>query len=114
MSRGTAPVNAPEFFRSGAVGTFLTDIGNEYDLVLIDCPPLLHVAYASLLAKYADATLVVIPHRSSTVTAEDVRNRLDLIDVHVAGYVYNRAPLRPQSVGSEGSMKDVLGSSSST
>lgn len=110
MSRGTARVNTPDFFRSSAAATFFENIGDEYDLVLIDCPPLLHVAYTSLLARYADTALVVIPHGAPVSTAEDVRDRLDLVGTPIAGYVYNRAPLRPEMTSSEGSMKDVLGS----
>lgn len=112
MSRGTAKVEAPDFFRSDATKTFFEGIGDEYDLVLIDCPPLLNVAYASVLAGYADAALIVVPHGGSPSIAEDVRDRLDLINVPITGYVYNRAPLRSEMTRSEGSMRDVLGSTS--
>jgi Mrp family chromosome partitioning ATPase/uncharacterized protein involved in exopolysaccharide biosynthesis len=110
LSRGTAKIDAPNFFRSTTTKAFFERIGNAYDLVLVDCPPILNVAYTSVLARYADVAVVVVPHGGSPSVTEDVRGRLELIDVPIAGYVYNRAPLRSEMTRSEGSMRDILGS----
>jgi hypothetical protein len=42
--------------------------------------------------------------------AEELADRLQLVDIPVLGYVYNKAPLRRSFRGSEGSMQDVVGS----
>ncbi|MEE8367297.1 MAG: AAA family ATPase, partial [Thermoanaerobaculia bacterium] len=109
VSRGTVDTTAPDFFRSAAVKAFFEAIKLEYDLVLIDTPPLLHVAYASPLVRYADRVVVVLRHRTSVAPAEELADRLAFLETGLAGYVYNRAPLRYDMSRSEGSLEDVLG-----
>jgi Mrp family chromosome partitioning ATPase len=109
LSRGLEIVTAPEFFRSPDVQAFLSAVRDEYDLVLIDAPPLLQVAYASTIVRCADKALVVVRHRGDVRAIREVTERLALLGTEAAGYVYNRAPLRDDMVRSEGSLKDVLG-----
>lgn len=109
LSRGTIPVTAPDFFRSPGVKAFFEAIKEEYDLVVIDTPPLLHVAYASPIVRYADRVVVVVSHNGNVNQAEEMADRLSLLETDVMGYVYNKAPLREEMTKSEGSLKDVLG-----
>lgn len=109
LPRGQEEVTAPEFFGSPAIQAFLTGIGGQYDLVMIDTPPLLQVAYAGTIVRSVDAAVVVLPHGGDMRTASDLSERLALLGSTVAGYVYNRAPLRDDMVRGEGSLKDVLG-----
>ncbi len=109
LSRGQRKVTAPVFFSLPATRAFIGRIGDYYDLVLIDGPPMLHIAYASTIATYAHRVVTVVPHRSDIKQLEDLAQRLDLIGTPLAGYVYNAAPLRPEMTLTEGSLKDVLG-----
>jgi Mrp family chromosome partitioning ATPase len=109
ISRGTVSVVAPDFFRSSGVRAFFEAVREEYDLVIIDSPPMLHVAYASLLVRYADRTVAVVRHHGPVAPAEELADRLDYLETEVLGYVYNAAPLRDDMAGSSGSLDDVLG-----
>ncbi len=109
LSRGLEAVTAPEFFGSPAAQAFLLAVRDEYDLVLIDAPPLLQVAYTSTIVRYADGALVVVRHRGDVRAVKEVEERLALLGAEAAGYVYNRAPLRDDMIRAEGSLKDVLG-----
>lgn len=109
LGRGLRPVVAPDFFKTGEATSVFADFTAAYDLVLVDTPPLLQVAYASSLVRLADQVVVVVPHQSAVRTLEDTAERLSFLGVAVAGYIYNRAPLRREMMLSEGSMKDVLG-----
>jgi Mrp family chromosome partitioning ATPase/capsular polysaccharide biosynthesis protein len=109
LSRGRQPVVAPEFFRSEATARLFEMLRDEFDLVLVDTPPLLQVAYASTLVGYAEAVAVVVEHGSPVSHLEEVIDRLWFIGTPVAGYIYNRAPLRPRMTRTEGSLADVLG-----
>jgi Mrp family chromosome partitioning ATPase len=111
VTRGLVRVTAPDFFRSEGVKTFFEAVKDEYDLVLIDTPPMLHVAYASPIIRYADRVLVVTNHDGKVSTVEDIADRLSLLETEIVGYVYNKAPLRDDMTRSEGSLKDVLGRS---
>ena len=109
LSRGWSSTTAPEFFRLPATREFLEQVQDYYDLVLVDAPPLLHVAYASVLLELVDRVLVVVRHESSASDLEDFQDRLDLIGTPTVGYLYNLTPLRTDLSRGQGSARDVLG-----
>ena len=109
LSRGAQPVLAVEFFRSAATRQFFNHVGAKYDFVLIDTPPLLQVAYSGTIAALADGAIAVVNHGSPVRQAEDMLSRLDFVKANLAGYLYNRAPLRREMTVVEGSMGDVIG-----
>jgi Mrp family chromosome partitioning ATPase len=109
LSRGHSPIKAPDFFAAPATHRMFEDIRTKYDLVLIDAPPLLRVAYATTLARLADRAMVVIAHGSEIAVAEELRDQIELVGVPPIGYVYNLAPLRAEMTVSAGSMADTLG-----
>jgi len=109
LGRGWQTTSAPEFFRNPATRDFLDQIQDFYDLIVLDAPPLLTVAYASTLAGMVDKVLVVTPHNSPATALEELQDRLDLIGTPTVGYIYNLAPLRLDISRNEGSMRDVLG-----
>jgi capsular exopolysaccharide synthesis family protein len=109
LSRGRQPVVAADLLRSPKVKQLFDTVRDEFDLVLVDAPPLLQVAYASTLAAYVDGAMVIVGHGESTAMIEETRTRLSLIGTTAFGYVYNKSPLRREMTVSEGSMTDILG-----
>jgi Mrp family chromosome partitioning ATPase len=109
LSRGTVSVQAPDFFASQGTQALFGSLATIYDLVLIDAPPLLRVAYATTLARLADRAMVVVAHGEDTHAAEELRDQMELVGIPPIGYVYNFAPLRSEMTASVGSMADTLG-----
>lgn len=109
MPRGTRPSPAASTLQSRAAGQLVRLMSVEFDLVVIDGPPMLQVAYAATLAELADAVVVVTEHQSRYSELSELKDRLDLVGTRVLGYVYNRSPLRREMMMSEGSMMDILG-----
>ncbi len=101
LSRGLQQVTTSDFFRSAGARELFETARGLYDLVLIDSPPLLQEAYAGTLVGYADRVIVVVPHKSPVSLLEEEQDRLTLIGTPLAGYVYNRAPLRPEMVAEQ-------------
>jgi Mrp family chromosome partitioning ATPase/uncharacterized protein involved in exopolysaccharide biosynthesis len=108
LSRGTAHVSAPDFFSLPGTAKLFDALSKKYDLVLIDAPPLLRVAYATTLARLADRALIVVAHGGDVHIAEELRDQLELLSIPLVGYVYNLAPLRPEMTVSVGSMADTI------
>lgn len=109
LSRGTAAVSAPDFFSAAATAKLFKQISTKYDLVLIDAPPLLRVAYATTLARLADRAMLVVAHGEDVHAVEELRDQMSLVGIPLIGYVYNLAPLRAEMTVSAGSMADTLG-----
>ncbi len=96
LTMGTVKVDPSDFFSSPKTQQMLERVFQEFDLVFIDMPPLLRVAYSTTLAGLADRGMVVIRHGSDVRSAEALRHQLDLIGTPLLGYVYNAAPLRTE------------------
>jgi capsular exopolysaccharide synthesis family protein len=109
IGRGTEPVSAPSVLSSPDVRAVMTRMTDRYDAVFVDGPPLMQVAYGSILARLVDTTLLVIPHGSSTRKAQELVRQIETIETPAVGYVYNKAPVRDEMMASGGSMKDVIG-----
>lgn len=109
MGRGTRPSLAATALQSPQARRLFADLVDAYELVFIDGPPLLQVAYASTLAELAEGIVAVVEHQASHPEIVELGERLELIGTPLLGYVYNRSPLRREMTMSEGSMMDILG-----
>ncbi|MGH7928622.1 MAG: AAA family ATPase, partial [Candidatus Binatia bacterium] len=109
LGRGTVPTTAPDFFRRSETQRFFESLQGQYDLVLVDTPPLLQVAYAATVSRLCDAVVAIIKHEAREAQVVDLGRRLNLVGRPILGYVYNMAPLRDFMTKSDGSMKDVVG-----
>jgi len=109
LSRGTASVRAPDFYSAPATAKLFKQISTKYDLVLIDAPPLLRVAYSTTLARLADRAMIVVAHGEDVHAVTELQDQMELVGIPMIGYVYNLAPLRPEMMMSAGSMADTLG-----
>ncbi len=104
LPMGSSQVDPSDFFSSPDTQRLLNEASEGFDLVLLDLPPLLRVAYANTIAGLADRGLVVVRHGSDIRASEELRQQLDLIGAPVLGYVYNAAPLRSEMTVRMGSM----------
>lgn len=109
LARGRGPVTAADLLRQASAQEFFLSIREHYDLILVDAPPLLQVAYASTLLRYVDAGLVIVGHGSPVGELEEVANRMAFVGVSAIGYIYNKAPGRKDMPRSGGSLADILG-----
>ena len=93
IASGAIPPNPAELLQSGQMATFLERLRRQYDVIIIDAPPLLPVADAAVLAQQADGALLVVRHGKTTkdqVTA--AVERLRSVEAELLGTVFNRTP----------------------
>lgn len=109
VGRGTEAVSAPSVFAGSDIRAVIGRMTDRYDIVFIDGPPLIQVAYGSTLVRLADVVLHVIPHGSSIRRAHELARQIEVVEGQSIGYVYNKAPVRSEMLVSGGSMKDVIG-----
>ena len=92
LSAGRTDLEAAQYLRTTRAKAFFDTIADRFDLVLIDGPPILRVAYGSVLARYADAAIVVVEHETQIAPLEELREHVSLIDLPIVGYVYTKSP----------------------
>ena len=91
LSSGTGSEEVVELLHSPLVADLLARLTREFDMVLIDTPPMLHMADARIIARQADGAILVL-RASSTgrEQAEDARNLFDHDRVRLVGTILNR------------------------
>lgn len=104
LSGGTMGGRPGDLISSPATAELLEHLAKTYDLVLIDGPPLLQVAYSTTLVRLVDRALVVISHGQDYPGVEDLKRSVDMIGTPMLGYVYNQAPLRREMALRAGSL----------
>jgi capsular exopolysaccharide synthesis family protein len=95
LASGAKPPNPTEILQSRVTHDLIKQLRDEYDMVIIDAPPLLPVADASVLAALADGTMLVIKHGKTTRDQlGEAIARLNQVGGRLFGVVVNMIPRR--------------------
>ena len=90
VARGTAPPNPSELLMSQRFNNFLQQVGDQYDLVIIDTPPTLAVTDAAVVGKQVGATLMITRFRENNPKeVERALQQLEAGGVVVKGCILN-------------------------
>lgn len=95
LSSGRTPPNPAELLKSQAMGSVIKELRDEYDVVLIDAPPLLPVTDAALLSSQADGAILIV--RYGSTTQDQVRaatERLQAVGARPIGAILNMTPAK--------------------
>jgi capsular exopolysaccharide synthesis family protein len=100
LTSGPRPPNPSELLQSHAMEMLIKELRDQFDVVLLDAPPLLPVTDAALLAAQADGLLAVVRHGKTT--RDQLRHALERVEsvgAKCVGVVINLAPSRKSSRG---------------
>jgi succinoglycan biosynthesis transport protein ExoP len=87
---GEGSEDSVELLHSSYFSSLLTRLTRDFDVVLIDAPPILHMADARILAKQSDGAILIF--RAGATTREQAASARDLIDndgVRLVGTILN-------------------------
>lgn len=90
ITSGSHCENPSEVFDAEAIGSLVTDMKFYYDLILVDCPPLVPVSDPMLLASLMDGVLLVV--KAGVTQKEVVQRALEIVNPkasNVIGVVLN-------------------------
>jgi len=87
---GALPPNPAELLMHPRFGDVLSELSASYDLVLVDCPPIMAVTDAALVGRHAGASLLVIKAGVHPIReVEQSIKRLQQAGVQVRGFIFN-------------------------
>ncbi|WP_354685361.1 polysaccharide biosynthesis tyrosine autokinase [Cupriavidus necator] len=90
LNRGAAPANPSELLMLPTLAETLRLCAGRFDLVLVDTPPVMAVADATLVANLAGSTLVVVrADVTATVQVDETLKRLAHANARLAGGILN-------------------------
>ena len=108
MVRGS-PVRVPsETLQSESAREAISHLRLQFDLILVDGPPLLKVAYATSLLRLVDSVIAVVPRGSDIRDANDFRKRCDLLNREISGFLFTHDTLEAKSNRPTGSARGVF------
>jgi tyrosine-protein kinase Etk/Wzc len=100
MSAGTIPPNPAELLMSSGVQDLLKTLSSQYDIVLVDTPPVLAVSDSAILAPLAGTTFIVVRADISTLgEVQESTKRLQQSGVNVKGVIFNGLDISKRRYG---------------
>jgi len=90
ITRGQVPPNPSELLMHPRFSELMEWASKEYDLVIVDTPPVLAVTDPSIVGTFAGTTLMVARFGQNTTKEIDVaRNRFEQSGIEVKGVIFN-------------------------
>jgi capsular exopolysaccharide synthesis family protein len=99
LSAGHSPPNPSELLSSPRMAEVVEELRGRFDIVIVDCPPLLAVTDAAVIAARSDGALLVVRSRktkNAQVTA--AARALHAVDARILGCVLNMVPAKSGDV----------------
>lgn len=97
LTSGPIPPNPSEMLGSEKMSDILKEVGEKYDFILLDLPPILAVTDAAIVGHMADGIVLVV--RSGITAPEEAKKRLEAGHANILGVVLNGVPTEKKGYG---------------
>lgn len=97
LTSGPIPPNPSEMLGSEKMSDILKEVGEKYDYILLDLPPILAVTDAAIVGHMADGIVLVV--RSGITAPEEAKKRLEAGHANILGVVLNGVPTEKKGYG---------------
>ncbi|MDW2886766.1 CpsD/CapB family tyrosine-protein kinase [Exiguobacterium artemiae] len=98
LTAGPIPPNPAELLSSRAMEKLIEQLRGEYDVIILDAPPLLQVADSRITSKLTDGVILVIGCTTSDrQRVLKAKEQLELTEAKILGVVLNRRELTDDS-----------------
>jgi capsular exopolysaccharide synthesis family protein len=95
LTAGNKHVSPTELLNSEAFETFIKQCRDDYDVILIDTPPVLSFADASIVSKVVDGVLLVVAaNETKKATIIEAKKSLDKVGATVIGVILTKVKFK--------------------
>ena len=95
LTGGPIPPNPAELVGSQRMKRLIQEVSEQYDIVLIDTPPVIAVTDASILAQEVDGVILVLASGEvNKEYAQRAKEQLDKVGAKILGAVLNKADMK--------------------
>ncbi|MFH1824870.1 MAG: polysaccharide biosynthesis tyrosine autokinase [Candidatus Firestonebacteria bacterium] len=92
---GTVYSNPIDLINSDKIEKLISDLKNNFDILVFDCPPVLLFADATIMASKVDASILVYQSgKTSKIALKRAKTQLDNVNSKILGIVLNDANLQ--------------------
>ncbi|WP_371375398.1 polysaccharide biosynthesis tyrosine autokinase [Thalassotalea aquiviva] len=90
ITRGAVPTNPSEILMGKYLNELIQQVSKDYDIVLIDTPPILAVTDAAIIGKYAGTSFLLARYKQSHLKEiAYAANRFELNGINIRGLIFN-------------------------
>lgn len=98
LPTGPIPPNPIELLSSKSNADLLEALREHYDIILLDCPPILGMSDTSILTKYSDANVLVVSSGKTQIDMiEKAKKAFETANSKINGVIINRANTKGSS-----------------
>lgn len=95
---GPTPPNPVELLVSENNRKLLEDVRARYDVIILDCPPILGLSDSLVMTKYSDINIVVVSSKKTKIEAlEKAKKAFEQVNSSITGVVINKASVKDNS-----------------
>lgn len=95
LPAGIETMESSELLASGKLEEALQELKKEYDMILVDTPPVSVVADGFIIARIVDTNMIVLKHGNTEINElNKIKNNIQEIGGEVIGTVINKIPDR--------------------
>ena len=98
VTSGPIPPNPAELLGSRRMKEFLEDVRDQFDMIILDSPPINLVTDSAILSTIADGTILVLEVGQTDIeAAKSGKELLDKVHANLIGVVLNKIPVNGRS-----------------
>ena len=98
LPTGPTPPNPVELLASENNRKLMEELRKKYDIILLDCPPVLGLSDTMIMTKYSDANIIVVSNKKTKVESLDKAKKVFAqANAKIAGVVINKASVKDNS-----------------
>lgn len=95
---GPTPPNPIELLDSENNKNLLEELKKMFDIIMLDCPPIIGLSDALVLTKYSDNNLIIVSNKKTKVeNLEKAKKTFEQIDAPITGVIINKASIKDNS-----------------
>lgn len=98
LPTGPTPPNPVELLVSENNKKLMKQLREKYDIILLDCPPVLGLSDTMIMTKYSDANVIVVSSRRTKIESLDKAKKVFAqANAKITGVIINRASVKDNS-----------------
>ena len=92
---GPTPPNPVELLGSNQIEKIMKDLREIFDVILLDCPPVLGLSDTLIMTKYSDSNIVVTACKETkTESLKQIVKSFEQANAKITGVIFNKVNLK--------------------
>ena len=98
LPTGPTPPNPVELLVSENNKKLMEQLRDKYDIILLDCPPVLGLSDTMIMTKYSDTNIVVVSNKKTKMESLDKAKKVfEKANTKISGVIINKASVKDNS-----------------